>query len=81
MLDKRFRMTPVVITQDEGQDDSLTTSVIAVPITFACQSALTAHEGGGSTREHALWLSLVEGTGDEEMPLSTSQFAKLQKKR
>lgn len=84
MLDKRFRMTPVIIGQNEDQEDSSAISVIAVPITLACHLVLAAHTGGGSTSsisEHALWLSLVEGTGDENMPLSTSQFAKKKKRR
>lgn len=71
-LDKRFRMTPV----ERGEGNN----VIAAPITEPCLRLLSNVGDSSLNDEHASWMSLVKGTGTEEMPWSTSQFAKKNKK-
>ena len=91
-LDKRFRMTPAAASSrnhEDGDDShSKVIAAIAVPVTNSCLSLAVTRNGesissgcGSSGVDHSLWLSLIEGVGEEEMPLSTSQFAKKKKKK
>lgn len=68
-LDKRFRMTPVDGLEEQNGKE------IAAPITEECLRLLS---NANSTKSME-WASLVEGMGQQEMPFSTSQFARKKK--
>ena len=81
-LDKRFRMTPVTSTAIPSSSDNAAGKEIAVPITNECMNVLASANASNSTDEHLLsWVALVEGTGKQEMPFSTSQFARKRKEK
>ena len=65
-LDKRFRMTPVSPPADDGKE-------ISVPVNDAF---LRIQDDDTALKDHASWVSLLEGRGKQEMPFSSSQFAK-----
>jgi hypothetical protein len=67
-LDKRFRMTPAKSARDR----------VAVPVTDSFLSLIVGGEFE-SNSEYNHWSLLVEGHGTQEMPFSTSQFAKKKK--
>lgn len=72
-------MTPAA----SASDDAPGKDMIAVPITNECLSMLLERKKPsiGSQQETAMeWQSLVEGLGVQEMPFSTSQFAKKKNK-
>jgi hypothetical protein len=71
-LDKRYRMTPV---SDESVEDG---KEIAVPITEDFLHLLSNETA--LKEEFDSWISLLEGSGRQEMPFSTSQFANAKKK-
>ena len=70
-LDKRFRMTPVLDSNQDGKE-------IAVPITDECLNLLS---NKSAWKENSSWTSLLKGNGQQEMPFSTSQFASKPRKR
>ena len=65
-LDKGFRMTPVQDLQEDRKE-------IAVPISDDFFRLL----GNETALKEYAWASLLEGSGKQEMPFSTSQFARL----
>lgn len=69
LLDKRFRMIPVDGFEEESGKE------IAVPITEDCLHLLS----NANSKKSMEWASLVEGMGQQEMPFSTSQFARKKK--
>jgi hypothetical protein len=67
-LDRRFRMTPARSALDQ----------VAVPVTDSFLSLVVGGEFKSNAEYHH-WSLLVEGQGTQEMPFSTSQFAKKKK--
>ncbi|CAB9501401.1 synthesizing protein 2/3/4 [Seminavis robusta] len=76
-LDKQFRMTPT--KDDQLLPDNQPGWEIAVPITNEFLALVSCVEHFQSLPDYEGWSLLIEGIGTQDMPMSTSQFAKKKK--
>jgi tRNA wybutosine-synthesizing protein 3 len=80
LLDMRHRMGPADPTADLPSSSSIGV-YIAIPITNAAVSLLAQPGGGANTNmSSSSWMSLVEGSGEQELAFRTAVFARHKKK-